>query len=207
MNRPRFSCCFVAAAGLLVFAARPNAAAVTPYTIVAGSEYTYKPPSEGPGIPGGMPSAYELDFGISGTFDVDVDLGAVGPAVLRLLNVDLVLTGNEAIQMNPPDFGEVTADRVAAFLEARRLHNLPVGAIVFADETYPELRVMLQSLEGGLLLFGGYDATPIDGPGILFQLGAEPVPEPHTCLAAAIGIGLVSSGLRRPGIRSTQAMP
>ncbi len=187
------------ATAVITLAVRPAVAEITSYKISPGSEYTYLASPMGPGIPGGMPSDYVLDFGIAGTFDVETKPGRMGqPATLNILNANLLLTGNELVQADPPAFGEVTADRVANFLEARNFLNLPQGAIVFADETFPLLRVMLENIGGDLSLFGGFDSMPVDGTGLEFNLRATPVPEPTTCVAAAMGaVLLVTAGRRQ----------
>jgi hypothetical protein len=65
------------ATALLVFAiiAAPAAAAVIQqtYAVNLGGVYQYLPSTFGPGIPGGMPSNYQLDFGIGGTFVYELD--------------------------------------------------------------------------------------------------------------------------------------
>src|SRR5688500_17336428 len=59
---------------LTVFAA-PAAAVVTQqtYQINPGGVYHYLPSPEGPGIAGGMPNNYQLDFGIGGRFVYEFD--------------------------------------------------------------------------------------------------------------------------------------
>lgn len=202
MTRLSSSFRVAAATAMLTLVARPAIAQTTSYNISPGSEYTYLASPMGPGIPGGMPSDYVLDFGIAGTFDVQIEPGMMGqPATLTILNANLLLTGNEAIQANPPVFGEVTAARVANFLEARNFLNLPQGAIVFADETFPQLRVMLSNIGGDLSLFGGFDHTPADGTGLNFMLQATPVPEPAACTAAAMSAIWLASYRRRSSSR------
>jgi len=193
-----------AAMGLLGFAAAANAAdpELKPYFIQPGSTYTYKPSPEGPGIPGGQPSAYELDFGVGGTFTVEYDRMA---DTARLLNVELVLTGNEAVQMNPPNaFVPVTADRVEDWLEARPLfHNLFVLAPwdQYQAEDPPGL-YLFDFLQGSVRLEGGYDHTPADGDAMLFDInaGEQPIPEPGALALAGIALTLaavVAIGKRR----------
>ena len=159
------------------------------YAINPGGQYTYLPSPEGPGIPGGMPSAYELDFGVTGLFSVEY-----GDATARLVDVDLMLIGNEPVQANPPGLALVTGERVATWLEDRRFIRLPLGAPfdVYADETFPNLR-LTDLLNGTVSLQGGFDSTPADGIGVDFQLNATLIPEPASLLlaGAAAAIGLV----------------
>jgi len=192
-----------AALGLLGFTAAANAAdpELKPYFIQPGSTYTYKPGPEGPGIPGGQPSAYELDFGVGGTFTVEYDRTVY---TARLLNVELVLTGNEAVQMNPPNaFLPVTAERVEDWLEARLFHNLFVAAPwdQYQAEDPPGLH-LFDFLQGSVRLEGGYEHTAADGDGMLFDINAreQPIPEPGVFALAGIGLALataVACGKRR----------
>jgi hypothetical protein len=113
----------VALVTLLTHLAKDRASAqsieVRSYQILPGSMYTYKP-SPWVGIPGGMPDPFRLEFGVDGAFDVEFDDTA---DTARLVNMQLALTGNEAVQMNPPLISPVTADRVEDRLEERVLHN------------------------------------------------------------------------------------
>src|SRR5688572_12512722 len=95
---------------LLTLGAAPASAVVIQqtYQINPGGLYRYLP-SPFISIPGGMPSETQLDFGIGGTFDYRLDTTA---EEARLLNLNLFLTGNEAIQSSPPPVAPVTADRV-----------------------------------------------------------------------------------------------
>ena len=166
---------------LVATAPKDAAAQVQRYAINPGGEYTYLPSPEGPGIPGGMPSAYELDFGITGFFSIEY-----GDSTARLLDVDLMLLGNEPVQSNPPGLALVTPDRVATWLEERRFIQLPVGAPfdVYADELFP-LR-LTDFLNGALALDGGFDFTPSDGIGLNFNLNATLIPEPASWLLACL---------------------
>lgn len=162
---------------LLSLALAPAAAAVTQttYQINAGGQFEYKPPSFGPGIPGGMPSDYELDFGIGGTFVYELD--TVGPTA-RLLNPNLFLTGNETIQAAPPGFGLVTADRVETYLASHLFVEDFIGGLLHLESsTVPGLK-LTDGLNGNVTITGGYDATPVDGDGIRFQFSAVAIPEP-----------------------------
>ena len=187
---------------LLVFivAVDPAAAVVTqtPYQIHAGGMYQYKPSPLGPGIPGGMPSAYELDFGIGGTFVYELD--TAGPTA-RLLNLDLVLTGNEAIQAAPPGFAPVTADRVEAYLASHVFVEDFIGGLLHLESsTVPGLKLS-DGLNGNIAIIGGYDHTPVDGDGIQFQFSARVVPEPAAVVLVvlvALQIGILRRRYRSP---------
>jgi hypothetical protein len=172
---------------LLLLAAGAADAAVTqtPYQINAGGTYQYKPFGLGPGIPGGMPSDRQLDFGIGGTFVYELD--TAGPTA-RLLNLNLVLTGNEAIQAAPPAVAPVTADRVEAYLASQNfVEDIIGGQLHLESSTVPGLK-LTDSLNGNISISGGYDATPVDGDAIQFLFSAVAVPEPaaNLMLAAAI---------------------
>jgi len=182
----------------LIFLAPPAGQAapleVKPYRIAPGATYTYKPSPEGPGIAGGMPSAFELDFGVAGTFAVEYDRMAF---TARLLNLDLVLTGNEAVQMNPPAFTPVTADRVEEFLVARLFDNLFVAAPLdqYQERTYDNF-YLYDFLQGAIRLQGGFDVTPVDGPAMLFDASAQLIPEPVA--AALLGVALALAAVGAP---------
>jgi hypothetical protein len=157
----------------------------TTYEINPGGQYTYKPSPFGSGIPGGIPSAYELGFGIGGTFVYELDNS--GPTA-RLLDLDLMLTGNEAIQAAPPAFDAVTADRVEEFLASQTFVEDFVGGLLHLESsTYPELK-LTDGLNGSLSISGGFDSTPVDGNGMLFDFSAVAVPEPtgFTLVATAM---------------------
>jgi hypothetical protein len=178
MHRFRLALCL--AAGTLIFAATlasstsASAAELKRYAITPGGTYTYLPSPLGPGVPGGMPSAYELDFGVTGFFTVEY-----GETAARLLDVDLTLLGNQAIQENPPAASPVTSDRVATWLEARHLLKQPVAGPfdLYTDEIFPNLQ-LIDTLNGFVRLEGGFDSTPADGIGMQFGLNATLIPEP-----------------------------
>jgi hypothetical protein len=136
-----------------------------------------------------MPSAFELDFGVAGTFAVEYDRMAF---TARLLNLDLVLTGNDAVQMNPPVFTPVTADRVEEFLAARLFDNLFVAAPLdqYQEQTYDNF-YLYDFLQDSIRLQGGFDATPADGAAMLFAVNAQLVPEPAG--AAMMGVTLAGA--------------
>jgi len=189
----------IAAMAVLGFAAAANAAdpEFKAYLIQPGSAYTYKPGPEGPGIPGGQPSDYELDFGVHGTFTVEYDRMA---DTARLLDVELMLAGNEAVQMNPPNaFLPVTADRVDEWLEARLFHNQFVLAPwdQYQAEN-PTGLYLIDLLQGSLWLKGGYDHTPADGDAMLFDVNAREavIPEPGSFALAAAALALAFARFR-----------
>ena len=187
MNATRLIACIL----LLEFVAAPATAAVTQttYQIEPGGQYQYKP-SPWVGIPGGVPSQYELDFGIGGTFTYELDTTA---ETARLLNLNLFLTGNEAIQAAPPDFTPVTTDRIETYLANQLFVEDFIGGLLhLKSSTVPGLK-LTDSLNGNLLIAGGFDMTPVDGHGMEFQFSASAVPEPtgmalFTAAAAALYI-------------------
>jgi hypothetical protein len=172
---------------LLLLAAGTTAAAVTQqtYQIFPGGSYQYKVGGRGPGIPGGMPSEHQLDFGIGGTFDYRLDTMA---QTAQLLNLNLVLTGNEAIQAAPPGLHPVTADRVETYLASHTFVEDFIGGLLhLKSSTVPGLK-LTDGLNGNIAITGGFDHTPVDGTGMLFNFSAVVVPEPAgAAFAAAAG--------------------
>jgi len=170
---------------LLTYASSTQATAAvtqTTYQINPGGQYQYKP-SPWVGIPGGVPSEYELDFGIGGTFTYELDTTA---KTARLLNLNLVLTGNEAIQMQSPPPGLVNAANVERYLDSKLFVEDFVGALLHLKaEAIPGLK-LTDSLNGNIAIVGGYDSTPVDGNGVYFQFSAQAIPEPT-------GMALVSA--------------
>jgi hypothetical protein len=180
---------------VLHFAAASAEAAVTQttYQINPGGVYQYLPSGFVP-IPGGMPSEYQLDFGIGGTFTYELD--SVGPTA-RLLDLNLVLTGNETIQAAPPPVAPVTADRVEQYLASNTFVPDTIGAFLYLkSSTYPNLK-LTDTLSGGLFITGGFDGRFIDGAGLHFQFIASEIPEPSTiALAAAAALVLLRARRR-----------
>jgi hypothetical protein len=182
---------------VLTTAAATAAAEITQtiYQINPGGQYTYKP-SPFLGIPGGMPSEYELDFGIGGTFVYEFDTARTRA---RLLNINLTLTGNEAIQAAPPPLARVTADRVEEYLASHTFVEDFIGGLLHLESSTHEGLKLTDGLNGTLTITGGFDATPVDGTGVLFDFSALAIPEPA-------GIALVApAALALAGWRSFRA--
>lgn len=175
----------VAISLLVLFVTRSAQAVVTqaPYNINSVGHYGYQPSPEGPGIPGGAPNNYQLNFGLSGTFTFELD--TAGPTA-RLLDLNLVLTGNEAIQAAPGDFHPVTADRVEAWLASQTfVQDLIGGMLHFESSSVPGLK--LGAGPGrGLGVSGGFNHTPADGTAMQFHFGAIRVPEPASAALLAL---------------------
>src|SRR5262245_51329301 len=147
---------------LIALASQQACASVTQqtYQINPGGTYTYFPSGFGGAIPGGDPSPLELDFGIGGTFTYELDTS--GPSA-RLLNLNLALTGNEAIQATPPLVAPVTDDRVEAYLASRVFIEDFIGGLLHLKSSmHPNLK-LTDSLNGHIALNGGYDLRPVDG--------------------------------------------
>jgi hypothetical protein len=161
----------------LVFAIAATTAAAdvmrTVYQIQPGGQYTYKPSPEGPGIPGGVPDAFRLDFGIGGTFVYELDLAE---PKARLLHLDLTLTGNEAIQADPPFLTPVTADRVEEYLAGQTFVEDFVGGLLHLESSLFDGLKLTDGLNGNLAIDGGFDTTPADGVGMLFSFSAVALP-------------------------------
>jgi hypothetical protein len=164
------------------------------YTIQPGSQYTFKPSPFVP-IPGGQPSEFQLDFGVSGLLTLEWN-GAASPA--RILNADLLLSGNEAIQNSPPPFSPVTAEGVASYLEARLFNQTPVtdAYVEYVAQQPTGLRVR-DFQDGQITLTGGFDGTFVDGFGMLFNVSAALVPEPSTLALAGSSLFALSLLRRR----------
>jgi hypothetical protein len=170
------------------------------YAISPGSQYTFKP-SPFIGIPGGQPSEFQLDFGVSGFFTVEYD----NPAdTARILSADIALFGNEAIQNNPPNgFTPVTAARVASYLEERLFAEFQVAGefVEYAAQQPTGLRLR-DFLNGVLTLTGGFDHTPVDGTAMLFNVSASVVPEPASLILVLVAaIYLTVGGGRTTRLR------
>ncbi len=181
---------FATALLLVALAAGSTEAVVTQktYKINPGGTYQYKPSPFGSGLPGGNPSDYQLDFGIGGTFDYRLDTS--GPTA-TLLNLNLLLTGNEAIQAAAPAFHPVTADRVETYLASHTFVNDFTGGLLhLKSSTTPGLK-LTDGLNGNLSINGGFDLTPVDGTAMQFQFGAFVVPEPTGALLAVAALALV----------------
>jgi hypothetical protein len=167
----------------------PAAAEVTQqlYAINPGGDYQYFPSMLGPGIPGGMPNNYQLDFGIGGTFVYEYESDFTGETA-RLLNLNLFLTGNEAIQAAPPPVAPVTADRVEAYLASHTFVTDFIGGLIHLESsTHPNLK-LTDAVTGNIFIFGGYDARPVDGDGVHFQFSAHAIPEPATITMCATAV-------------------
>lgn len=145
----------------------------TMYQIDPGGHYTYKPSPEGSGIPGGAPNAYELDFGIAGTFVYELDLAN---STARFHDLNLTLTGNESIQANPPTLTQVTADRVADYLAGQQFVEDFIGGLLHLKSSTSDDLKLTDGLNGNIMLHGGFDATPADGVGLLFNFSAIALP-------------------------------
>lgn len=191
MNATRFAIALV-----LLHAVQATAvAAVTQkaYKINPGGQYQYKP-TPWVSIPGGVPSQYELDFGIGGTFVYELDTTA---QTARLLNLNLFLTGNESIQASPPNLVPVTADRVEAYLADQLFIEDFIGGLLhLKSSTIPDLK-LTDGLNGNITLSGGYDATPVDGQGVEFQFSAVAVAVPEPATVSLLAAAALFLGRRR----------
>jgi hypothetical protein len=191
MNRTQFALTIAAAISVLMGAAQSVAAEQRQYVILPDGEYTYLHSPQSLGIEGGMPSPWELDFGVSGFFTVEYD-----GSTAKLLNAELTLLGNDGIQNDPPGLlAPVTAERVQAWLESRMfVKQSVVGPFeLYTDDTFPELR-LFDLLNGTVHLEGGFDSTPADGVGMQFSLIATAVPEPDNLALVAIAVASALGG-------------
>ena len=117
----------------------------------------------------------------------------MGPTA-RLLNLNLSLTGNEAVQAAPPPIVPVTADRVEAWLAGHVFVNDFIGGLLHLESSTVDGLKLTDTLSGSLFLRGGYDNTPVDGDGMNFDFTATAVPEPA---AAALVVMAGLAVLRR----------
>jgi hypothetical protein len=190
MNRTQFTLIIAATVSLLIGPTLSLAAEQRPYAIFPDGQYTYLHSPESLGIAGGMPSPWELDFGVSGFFTIENDGDTA-----KLLNVELTLLGNETIQDDPPGLVPVTVERVQAWLESRIfVKQSVVGPFeLYKDGIFPELQ-LFDLLNGTVHIAGGFDSTPADGVGMQFSLIATAVPEPGTLALAAIAVASALGG-------------
>lgn len=174
--------------------AKLSAQSILHYAVQPSSTYTFKPSPFVP-IPGGQPSDFQLDFGVSGLLTLEWN-GAASPT--RILNADLLLSGNEAIQNSPPPFSPVTAEGVASYLVARLFNQLPTTDAYTEYAAQQPTGLRLKDFhDGQITLTGGFDGTFVDGFGMLFNVSAALVPEPSTFALMASTLFAVSLIRRR----------
>jgi hypothetical protein len=141
------------------------------YVIAPGSLYTYKP-SPWVGIPGGQPSPFRLDFGVSGNLVVAYD-----GYWSQILSAGIQFSGNEAIQNNPPSPDTpVTAALVADFLESMFFQEVQITSqyTEYAPDP-PSGPILRDYVNGNMTLTGGFDGTVFDGIAMLFNITATPL--------------------------------
>jgi hypothetical protein len=155
----------------------------------ATARLTYFAGAEGSGVPGGFPNAYELHFGMQGSFTLEVLPSGQGD----ITQADFTLVGNEAaFQGNPADRalieGEARQILLTAMFSIER--GPPLDRTVFRadfNDIGPDLvldffRQTLVSMEGGP------DLAEVDGPGYRYTY---PVPEPVTVILLMAGCACV----------------
>jgi len=140
----------------------------------ATARFIYFPPSFGPGIPGGVPSEYELHFGMQGMFTLEQLPNNQGD----ITETDIVLLGNEAaFQGNPAGRAQIqeTARQILLNTLFTAERGPPLDRTVFrGDVSGPDL--VLEFFRQSLVsMHGGPDLRPVDGAGYQY---AYPVPEP-----------------------------
>ncbi|TWT90656.1 hypothetical protein Mal64_10500 [Pseudobythopirellula maris] len=193
---PFTRCLFAAAALLAVSTAAPLMQAETlRYAIDPGGRMTYFPSPFTP-IDGCQPNSAECEFGVSGSFSVDYD-STTDSAVL--LDLDLMLTGNDAVQIAPPVATLTSKLAVEAYLASRQFDDLPTAGPfdTYTDQSHPAL--VLTSFNNGVSLAGGYDTRAMDGDGVVFILTASVIPEPASlALTAPLALLLLR---RRRGLQ------
>jgi hypothetical protein len=149
----------------------------------ATARFTYFPSGEGPGVPGGVPSAYELHFGMQGMFTIEEQPNDQGD----ITQAAFVLLGNEAAFQNNPQRRaqlEETSRQIllTAMFDVER--GPPMDRTVFrSGDDGPDL--VLEFFRQTLVrMDGGPDQRPVDGEGFLYSY---PIPEPGTLLLVLVG--------------------
>jgi hypothetical protein len=155
----------------------------------ATTRFTYFPSGKGPGVPGGIPDAYELHFGMRGMLTIEEQTEGRG----KITQADFVLLGNDVAFQNDPQRRaqlEETSRQIllTAVFDVER--GPPLDRTVFrAEVAGPDL--VLEFFRQQLVrMDGGPDLRPVDGEGFRYSY---PVPEPATpllVLGAFAGAGL-----------------
>ena len=162
----------------------------------ATARFTYFPSGEGPGVPGGVPSAYELHFGMQGMLTAEEQTDDRG----RVTQADFVLLGNEAAFAGNPQRRaqlEETSRQILLTAIFTVQHGPPLDRTEFrADVDGPDL--VLEFFRQQLVrMDGGPDQRPVDGEGFRYSYS---VPEPAAPLLLLGGCACVV--LRRDARRS-----
>jgi hypothetical protein len=163
----------------------------------ATARFTFFPGAEGIGVPGGVPNAFELHFGMQGSFSLDELPNNQGD----ITTADFVLVGNEAAFQGRPGeraFLEETSRQILLTAMFSVERGPPLDRIVFRAEFEGHgqdlvLEFFRQSL---VRMDGGPELTAVDGPGYRYTY---PVPEPATVLLllAACACGVMRWYIRR----------
>ena len=186
--------CLIAA---LIWFARPTAlfAQFTVGFDPATARFTYFPSGKGPGVPGGVPNAYELHFGMQGMLTIEEQTDDRG----KVTQADFVLLGNEtAFQSNPQRRAQLeeTSRQILLTAVFTVEHGPPLDRTVFrADVAGPDL--VLEFFRQQLVrMDGGPDLRPVDGEGFRYSY---PVPEPAApfSLLAACAFAALRPVVRR----------
>jgi hypothetical protein len=166
---------------LLQSLAPPHARAlVVDYAVRPGSEYTYLPSDSAP-IPGCEPDELACRFAVLGRFRVDYDQSA---GWASLLNLELDLIGNAAIQETAPPGTIVTAGSVADLLSGRVLDQLPV---LGPFDLYSDGDFYLWVIGSHVTLSGGYDNRAAGADAVHVDFVAHRVPESNTATFMVLG--------------------
>jgi hypothetical protein len=161
------------------------------------ARFVYFPPPRGSGVAGGVPSPFELHFGIQGSFvltDLPGDQGDITQA-------NFTLVGNETALANDPQLRadlETTAEQLllsAPFtIERGPSLDRTVYRAPFVEGRELELEFFRQTL---VRMEGGPDSRPVDGPAFQYQY---PVAEPANLVLGLVGgasIGIIGMSRRR----------
>jgi hypothetical protein len=163
------------------------------------ARFTYFPPSEGPGIPQGVPHPFELHFGMQGTFTIEElpnNQGDITQAAFTLL-------GNEGLlQSDPQRWAGI--EEYARFLLLESAfsveHGPPLDRTVFRaqfDDFFGDDLVLQFFRDTLVRMDGGPDYRPSDGHAAHY---AFPIPEPGgvvLAIAACSWTGFWWIGRRR----------
>jgi hypothetical protein len=161
------------------------------------ARFTFFPSAKGNGVPGGVPNAFELHFGMQGSFTLEELPNNQGD----ITQADFALIGNEAaFQADPGERAliEETARQILLTAEFSLERGPPLDRTVFRAELEGIGKdLVLEFFRQTLVsMDGGPDLSAVDGPGYRYTY---PVPEPATVflLVAACACAVMWQYIRR----------
>jgi hypothetical protein len=164
----------------------------------ATARFTFNPPSEGPGIPEGVPFPFELHFGMQGSLTIEELPNNQGD----ITQAAFTLVGNDALLQNDPQRW-AGIEEYARFLLLESVfsveHGPPLDRTVFRaqfDDFFGDDLVLEFFRDTLVRMEGGPDYRPSDGHAARYTF---PIPEPGgfmTALAACSWAGFWWIGRR-----------